>query len=414
MSHHTGMLYLEDGYGNPVEVVNPYRTASAAAAACSTVSISGDVDVFALHPCTMASDGSVAEWAVVDPDRTAAPWYDGSAASLEAVGLFITDWTGLDGAHHRRALSDRGLILGGGTWGRQWSASRTMAVNVALIGLSARGLNHLFRWLESTLLASCDPCETGTIWTFERPPDSPAAADLEAALVRIPQVGLVEGPTWVEADLSAADGAVVRVASFTLAAGDPCLRHLSSLTSSAAYGRPTAGTGSSPAGCAQFVGAAGTLQFTMEAPAYGWAAPIITIAHGFEAAGSYVPAMRISGFADPADSGLVRPCSQTMTGFIVLDGVQSGDEVVVDCGSLDVRYRNRYTGEPWQDGSRYIAVDHSLYGSGARRRIATVGCSTTHVIVEPAISNLHSLVGGITAAESWSITAQTIVRVGCA
>lgn len=419
MPYHVGFLYLSDAYGNPTEIVNEARTLDALDhAGCAQFGNVYDGERLIglrYHPCSMASDGSVTEWAALDTDVTAAPWYDGTEESTEAYGFVIDEWTGLDGSPHRRAVRPRGARRGGATFGPQYQNERVMAFNLVLLGASERGLNHLFRWLETTLLATCSPCETNTLWMREFYPTGFSPTELEEGLARLDEVVLVDGPTWT-AERVVDAGASLRVCSFTLAAGDPCFRRLPG-ASSTETGTPTVvGDGAAPPNCADFDGAAGTLRLSLDAPGYGAAYPLVKFNFANDAAVGphyYCPPYRIVGYLDDG-SGVPLPCQQQQRGFLVLDNVPIGSEVIVDAGSMTAVARCVAQGVDWYDATKYLVPQVSYYGGVARTPVTTAGCRKLHVVIEPGTTDLASpRNAGVVQIAEVTITAWPVVRFGC-
>lgn len=423
MSHHVGFLYLADAYGNPREVINEARTllalSNAGCAYFSNVYAGERIEGLGFHPCSMDGDGAVTEWVALDPDSP--PWDDGSLAAADAYGFVIDEWSGLDGSVHRRPTRPRGPLRSGAGFGSQYSAERVMSINLVLVGGSEEGLNLLFRWLESTLLATCSPCETNTMWLREFHPGD----DLEAGLVSLKDVVLVEGPTWV-AESSVREGAHIRFCNVTLAAGDPCFRRVPGETVTET-GRPSPiPLAEIPLGddsenipdCADFEGAAGTATISLAAPSYGEAYPIVTILHhpnALDAEDGAAP-LRIIGFVDDG-SGVPAPCSQRRRGFIAVDAIAAGTEIVIDCANLTAMARNQYRGIGWYDGSHHLVPDVVPYGGVKREPITTANCSMLHVVIEPGRRGLAPVVflndAGSVSGEGWTVTMQAASRFGC-
>lgn len=422
MPYHVGFLYMSDGYGNPTEIINDARAVANLGGSCSlfgNIYSGSRLDGLRYHPCSMTSTGSVTEWAALDTAITAAPWYDGSTASTEAFGFIIDEWSGLDGGVHKRAVYPSTMRRLGATFGMQRHSERVMSLNVLLVGSSERGLNHLFRWLETTLVASCSPCETNTLWMRETYPTSTSVAGLEESLAYLNEVVLIDGPTWV-GEMQREAAVNLRMVNFTLTAGDPCFRRLPTVTSTTT-GHPTSEVGGvGIATCSQFATASGSLAATLAQPGYGVMSPIVTISTGTSTgatvlgdSGYYAPAFRIVGFADDG-SGVINPCGQPKVGFIAIDGLPPGSDIVVDCHSMSAQWRNLYTGQPWADGSQFLMPDVSNYGGVLRRQVSTAGCGTVHVLVEPARSNVGSYLGSVASlVGDWTVTIKSVARFGC-
>lgn len=427
MSYHIGFLYLADVYGNPVEIINEGRTIANMKTAQfagfrpfdSMLAYAGCPGLM-YHPCIMASNGVVTSWTPLDTDITDAPWASTDPAFRDALGFFIEEWTGLDGAHHTRGTTPLGNPPGGARFGPQSARERVMAFNVTLVGKSARGLNYLFRWLESTLLASCSPCETNSLWFREHCPDGYTATLLEEGLCRMDEVALIAGPTWESPPVEEA-GCYLRRVSFTLAAGNPCAYRIpaTASTNTATW----AATGSlSPsleqlAPCGLFVGSSMQHAVTVTPPSIGLTSPVVTITSPYlDVSGSpgvqaTLPDLRIVGFIDDAGIGSFRPCEQRRVGLFTIAGVPSGSELVIDCSTGTATVRNLYTDSEWTDGSQYIKAnaDYDTTYTG-RRNISFPPCRGAYVVVEPTLTGAG---GGSGTGVTWSTSVAMVSRFGC-
>src|SRR5690606_5606622 len=101
------------------------------------------------------------------------------------------------------------------------SRHREMKLNVLLVGLNEPALMHGFRWLESFLVGCSESCGEWAFWIRDFCPPDPEL-DPEEGVYRLDEVALIEGPTW-ESPVTPRSGCVIRRASFTIAAGDPCM-----------------------------------------------------------------------------------------------------------------------------------------------------------------------------------------------
>lgn len=385
--HGVQMLYVSNGFGNPTELINGARTAARlrSAAVCGTfaeVMESAGCEALALQPCTMDETGETAAWEPADFSPDTAPWNDdegeylnAGGAAEEAFGFYIEEWTGLDGAHHGRSTTGVGMTGGGAYFGPMSHSHRVMKLNVLLLGSSVRGINYLFRWLEQTLLSCCGAGDR-SIWLREFCPPDPYT-DPEDGFARIPRTVLLEGPTW-ESDPHPNAGNVMRRASFTLGAGDPCM-YGQALTvepmdlgadyvaasepgdvTDPLYPRLVAPDGYwlPPRSFRQPI----TSTLWKSRRKYGKFAPRVTITSPLQvsAAGErlHLPDLRISGFTDPAGLNKTRAQGGDMRkiGEFILSGRgTSGLEIVVDLAERSVKYRD-LVGAPdnWRDGARLI------------------------------------------------------------
>lgn len=418
MTHHVDWLYVSDIFGNPSEIVNEARTAAILSDAA--LAVFSDVTTQscpALHyaPCSMDASGAVTEWVLIDHDITAAPWYDGSPASAEGFGFYVEEWTGIDGAHHAREVIPRGSGYGGANFGPQVSRERVMALNLLAVGRTERGLNHLFRWLETTLLRSCSADGTGTIWLREFCPEGTTDGDLEEGLCSSGQVALIAGPEWVDLSIEGA-GRFVRRLTFTLAAGDPCLRRVpgAAVESTCVRADAPAIPDATITPCAHYEGTSLQVIEPLDIPAYGYGSAIVTITSPKEttaASDPAVPSLRIFALLDVAGTGVAEPCWQQRSGYIILSGLPGGYEAVIDCGDASIMVRDLYGSAEWFDGAQYIQPaaiwDESHVG---RRTINISQCAGAFLVVEPAFPGEVSIDG---LSTTWTVAVQSSSRFGC-
>lgn len=371
------------------------------------------------------SMGGNTGWQLLDTNISGAPWYvTGNTASTEGYGFYIEEWTGLDGVHHARSITPYGPGRGGATFGRQTSAHRTMAINVLLVGASNRGLNHLFRWLESTLLSSC-ACENPSLWFREYCPDVSSLTD---GLARADDVALVGPVQWESPPLEDA-GCFVRRASFVLASGSPCLFREpttgTSFTSTYASWNSVVNPGTAALVTDNLVplttwNSTNTCASTVLAsPAYGSVAPYITITSPLEnnATGlpKYVPDLRIIGLVNPMDVAPTSFGEMFVQGAFVLTGIEAGMEVIVDLASATIKMRRPHDDLNYYDGSRLIGTrpvwSPSFVGpdSVLRRWFSFESCDEPIVVVEP---NAYSD-GATTWVSTWTVTIGSQERFGC-
>lgn len=419
MTHHVDWLYVSDIFGNPSEIVNEARTAALLLAAglpqFSDITQQA-CPALSYEPCSMDSSGAVTEWVLLDDDITAAPWYDASSpASSEGFGFYIEEWTGIDGAHHTREVSPRGSGFGGATFGPQTSRQRVMAFNLLAVGETERGLNHLFRWLESTLLRTCTTDGTATIWLREFCPEGTTVGDLEEGLCSSGEVVLIDGPTWVDLSIEGA-GRHVRRLSFTLAAGDPCLRRPPgpATTGTSVYADAPAMPDAVVTPCGHYAGTSLQVTHALAPPSYGTVSAIVTISSPKEttaATDHSVPSLRIFALLDFAGSGVADPCGQPRTGYIILSGLPGGYQAVVDCGDASIMVRDLYGDANWVNGAQYIQPAAIWDDSHVGKRTINVGqCAGAFLVVEPVFPTEVSIDGFST---EWSVDIQSVERFGC-
>jgi hypothetical protein len=216
MSHHVGMLMFDNGI-EVREIINHARTLEHlrnADVACSRITFHDtECDVLSLDQCSY----DPVTFTTPDDVNRPAPWYDGveGSPSSNGYGFWIEEWTGLDGSHMRRGASasyPRGSIFG-----QLGQPHRVWKMNVSLYGADAVALEDLFRWLEESLIACCQPGVTAWIRTT-----CPDGYDNDYGLVHVLDAQLLEGVEWIEPAIPEL-GCFSRRVSFTIGVGDPCL-----------------------------------------------------------------------------------------------------------------------------------------------------------------------------------------------
>lgn len=229
--HHQGWAYIADrDTGVTMELFNDARTLDGLIIARNA----GDVDGFPYIgndilcesyrwvPDCGTVPGTPSEVTFSLPDvAPEAPWCDEAfPASADAYGFIVTEWTGLDGAHVSSSSTGVGFAGGGSTVGVRGAAGRTMAINVMLLGRSDEALEHLFRWLESTLNSVCDQSSSVDMLIRRFCPE--VIGDPWWGIGRVERVALIGGLTW-EQPPSPEGQCRVRLVNFTLQAQDPCI-----------------------------------------------------------------------------------------------------------------------------------------------------------------------------------------------
>lgn len=130
--------------------------------------------------CSVTSDASY-ESPAIDP----APWYDGSAASGEFLGLYA--FSIVPAPIAKRSVTDRTI---GGVVGSLRAVPRTIAVTGYLYATSARGMAFGEDWLQTQLAGDPSGCSDDVL-TVLRACDSAWFSDLH-------EVGLVDGPLFTQ------------------------------------------------------------------------------------------------------------------------------------------------------------------------------------------------------------------------
>lgn len=358
----------------------------------------------------LSASTSWIHWASYAP---VAPWDNGAPAAAEAYGFVIEEWTGLDGQHHLRSQVPVGSRRGGARFGPQTHRARVMKLNVLLLGSSERGLEHLFRFLESRLLDCCGSCCDRSIFLRTH---CPGDGDFASGWVRLDNVALVDGPTW-EAEPARNVGCAMRRVSFTLAAGDPCMYGESSgetTSTSVIWGVPLA---ASPvvAGCAHWASTSRQVLVPLPAFEVGSTAAKVTISSPLEldASGNpkCLPDLRIYGY-QAADFGTAAPCNSVPLGEFILVGYQAaGLEIEVDFGASTIRSRNVGSELDWEDATRLIGRN----APGALRRWWTLPAGRAGaVVVEPLYTGLlNSIDATANPVTEWTVTVEGVQRIGC-
>lgn len=403
-----GWVYAQDAQGNPVEIINHARTL----AYLRRVGIPGLVTTIfdddagcaglAYNPYWEEGDPSVPwqPYTFLTPSTgDTAPWYDGTAASGEALGCWVEEWTGLDGSHHTRPVTQRGLRPGGAWIGSQYHKERVMKVNMLLFASTERGMRHLFRWFESTLLNARDYSGLMNWWLREHCPTattSPSA--LEEGLMLVRGVALLEGPTF-EADPMSDARCVVRRVSFTVAVSDPCLygvprgedTEVVSWTPSLRYylsadstvteidhplrprTNPTGLTGGSvvSAAVAQTWATPSprvliTSDAVYDTPPTGFTPGTTTPTYTdgvyqrllVPQLSVYVTTNLFVDLAFPGDPALDLVVNSDLVACVDLKAIPSGTDVLIDFAAREIYARDTTTGEPlaqWESGWKYVA-----------------------------------------------------------
>jgi hypothetical protein len=419
-------LYIGDAAGMPTEIINGARTArrmgSISGSTFFNAISNGGCDVLTLEPCTTTVTGggttlTRTAWSAVDFAATAAPWYRSAVPeSAEALGFFIEEWTGLDGANHVRELTPIGAFRGGAVAGLIGHRHRVMKLNVLLHGTTERSLNYLFRWLEQQLLDCCNGSGTRQVWWRE---SCPALGAPEEGLKILNEVVLVEGPTW-ESQPTDRSGCYVRRVSFTLAAADPCMYSPDTSIASSTATNSGVTLSSSRTVASHGVWAGSTRQVVAALPAArtGSMGPIVTISSPIELYGSLrrpLPDLRITGYANP-NGGAFAPDSSYCVGELIIAGSQSSGLVIeVNVPARQVRYRDPYADNQWYDGSRFIAA---VASPGVPRWWSVSGCAPSACIVDPLYIGLASRYGIVSdipfdAVSTWTVAVNSVELNGC-
>lgn len=357
-------------------------------------------------------------WSAADMSLTGSPWYDARVAgATEALGFFIEEWTGLDGAHNRRSSAPSGMRQGGAYFGPATADARICKFNVLLHGTSERGLNYLFNWLQDRLLNCCSSdCGTRRMWAREVCPTS--VTNLDEGFTRFERVNLIDGPTW-EAPPVPYAGCYIRRVSFTLGVGDPCL-YSEIYSVGATQTMTTAGVSSvaslvlSTTG--SWAGSNRQLKVDLPTPTVGVNAPIVTIVVPPGGAGSVqygVPMLRIAGYDDPFNTDDMNQA--ILLGELIIEAPRSaGYTIIADLAARTVSYVDTYGFGTTVANAGFIG---SAVRTGIKRWWSTQGCNNAFVIVEPVYDSLQTYRSNTSsyalAVPSWTVSVAWAQRRGC-
>lgn len=229
-----GWLMVADESGQVQELINHARTAAYLShpdlsldgiSICDVLEYGG-CENYAMVPSCDEDGEMVWTQEVYDtPASDGAPWYMNTLPeSGDALGFWVEEWTGLDDRHAKREMRRYGRDRGGAAIGVITATERVMKLNVLLFARSEAAMMHLFRWFGSALSGVCQSCSSETIlirdWCGE-------SEDPTVGLAELRDVALIEGLSW-ESDVFPRGSCLIRRASFTLAAGDPCMYRASS------------------------------------------------------------------------------------------------------------------------------------------------------------------------------------------
>lgn len=392
-SHHTSWLYTLDADGGVCELINGQRLLAAmnATASCGNsmfVQVADDCRwgdgtfPYTLDPCSVDDDGNQTwlpqTFAGTTWSGNPAPWYDGvpGSPSSQAYGIWVEEWTGLDGAHHKRNVAQRAGRRGGANFGALFSGSRVWAMNLIFVGGSAAALEDLFRWFEQSVLDCCDPCGGQEVLIRTTcPPDG----NPDFGVYKVKGFSMIQGPAWETPPIEAL-GCFMRRVSVTFGASDPCLYACSS---NCVTEEPFAFVGG---GCIPFdiwLGCDRTctdmapyrLCCPVPAATRGQVSPIVTI-HNTSANDS--AAVRIYGMSDPQGVGC-DPCSLPICQDIITKSLPSGATLLVDSASRKVLYKSGETGDEYIDGTAFLDPPEGTVPS-----FLSLSCDAGWVAIEPA------------------------------
>jgi hypothetical protein len=393
VTYHHGWLMIGEENGNYAELFNHARTA----AYLQSSSTLGGTTVYGvlsdggcegytwMPPTTDGGTGGVwFQQTYTNPVSDGAPWYNSTfPESGEALGFWITEWTGLDSGHIKREISPVGAYRGGGQFGATYSMAREMGFEVILLAESEAAMDYLYRWLDSTLSSVCYSCQTDSILIRRICPEGTVTAGTaDEGVVELRQVGMTSGLVWGSPPVEQA-GCFIRRANFTLAALDPCMYGVCSAeetpTQSMTWGTCFAGdnvnegrTDCRPS-CSEMPGEC-RLTFDYSVDVVTAAAPRIVVTAG---TADSIP-MRIRTYANPNGMAPEDLCGTPLLCELYVAALPATSELLYDIAGRTVSYRSAATGT-WVNGFAFVATNDV-----GIPRFAALGCGDFTTIVEPA------------------------------
>lgn len=269
-------------------------------------------------------------------------------------------------------------------------------MNVVLTGATAPALEEMFRWLESTLIDTCNPC-SGSEMLIRTvcPPDGAP----EFGVYKVKGVALLEGLSWEEPPVERL-ACFMRRVSFTLGVGDPCLYTCSDscmeleqfpLIDECVPFELWAGCNLTCTDLQDY-----RLCCPVPASTKGVTAPIVTILNDGP---DEAPPVRIYGMTDPLGLGC-DPCALPVCQDIRTTNIPAGAELMVDSATRKVLYRSTLTNGDWVDGTPFLDPD-----PGTSPTFLQLSCDQGWVAIEPAsfCGNTNDL----------KISVDIVSRVGC-
>lgn len=445
MSYHHGWLHLVEGNGNVVELFNHARTAAyltgSSVLGCGqiyNVVDDGGCEMYRwVPPETSAAVQSAAgacfgvkgdTWFkqdFADPVSDPAPWYNANVdESGEALGFWITEWTGLDDGHISRTSTKTGL---GSSLGLASASGRQMGFEVILFGESEEALEYLFRWLSATLTSVCQTCASDTLLIRRTCPTINCADVDESAakgVVELRDVGLLSGVVWGASPIERA-GCHLRRVNFTLEAQDPCMYAPCTdvvVTQEEAWEACFAAADVDPnratcrPDCTELTGDC-RITFDFDVDVVGAAAPVLTLTAPpatLALDGTVIEEslpVRVMVYENPDGAATADDvCGLPLLAELYVLGLPPGADFTYDMARRTVTIAD---GSGYRDGWAWT----SLNDEGIPRW-AALGCGTYMVVVEPAtlcLTEVANLEAGVPDATVYAVEpdgAQTGIVIG--
>lgn len=185
-----------------------------------TGSICTDCQCSALdyNPCLAGGDFPALVYGdAPDDESNPAPWFDELAASsAEFLGWMVDTIDGFDYANYGRTVNQRAIEGANATPMR--AAGREVTYTIIGTALTERGMMYGLNWLAAMLLGIGGRCGWGRAVIRTHCDEE----DITGGLYELREVACTQAPTWTD-NVLADKGCLVRGATFTLLAGDPCM-----------------------------------------------------------------------------------------------------------------------------------------------------------------------------------------------
>lgn len=394
-----GYLYiLDEGSAWGGEVVNHARTAayleSSTALGCGTVySVLDDGGCEGYRWEYVPYADTWIENTFTTPALDNAPWYNPAyPESAQALGFWITEWTGLDSGHVKRTSTPIGAYRGGSTLGIASNAGRIMGIEMLLIAETEKAMEYLYQWFDATISSVCSTCKTDTILIRRYCPDAGfTQAHAKDGAAEIRGVGLVSGMIYGEDPVEQA-GCFLRRVNFTLEATDPCMYDsctgevIDQYMNWAECFAP--GSGLSPArpqcrpSCTEVAaGCRAVYDYDIETPSVS--APIITLevppalvnTGGTQ---SFTIPLRIRTYSNPYGYTASQLCGLPLLAELYLTNLPASSAIRYDMAARKVEYRDAASGD-WVNGFAFVEANEP-----GTPRFAGLGCGSFTTVIEPS------------------------------
>lgn len=428
-SYHHGYLLVGEENGNFQELFNHARTAAymqaSTALGCGTIMNvldDGGCEGYSWMPAELddgppngapeAPNGWWQQTYTTPDDATEpAPWYNASyPESAQALGFWITEWTGLDSGHTKRGVTN--LAARGGQLGRTSSVAREMGFEVILLAESEAAMDYLYRWLDATISSVCATCATNTIMLRRICVDIPPG-DLDQAatgVVEMRGVGLISGMEWGGPPVEQA-GCYIRRVNFTMAAEDPCMYSFCediAVSQTATWATCWAGPGISTGRgecrptCSEMAPECRTT-YDVTIDTVGASAPKI-ILEG-PTVGATAVRHRIRVYSNPLGLSPTTICSAALLAELYLVEIPTDHRIIYDLAGRTVKVQGPSNAYP-VDGFAFVEPNDA-----GVPRFTGLGCGDYMVVIEPSDFCYDSTPSTDRQFDSYDVDTQE--RMGC-